>query len=266
MSYNPEFHHRRSIRLKGYDYSQEGAYFITLCVRDRGNLFGKIVNGKMVLSEAGKIAYDEWFKTPELRKNIELDAFIVMPNHLHGIIIIKEAYRKGELHSPIDDLQDIDMGEDTDTSKGEARDTDTSKGEDIRKGELHSPIDDLQDIDMGVSGDKEKGVSGDKEKGVSGDKEKGVSGDKEKGFSGDKEKGFSGDKEKGFSGDKEKGEFNSPQRPQPLQRLQRVSPKDSIWQRDYYEHIIRDQQAYENIANYIINNPAKWKGDKFFEE
>ena len=248
--YYPELHHRRSIRLKGYDYSQEGAYFITLCVRDRENLFGKIVNGKMVLSEAGKIAYDEWIKTPELRKNIELDAFIVMPNHLHGIIIIKEAYHKGE---------------DTDTGKGE--DTDTGKGE------LHSPKDDLQymvvseDRDMGFFGDQKKGVSEDKEKGVSEDKEKVESEDKEKGEPEDKEKGESGDKEKVESEDKEKGECNSPQLPQPPQLSpQRVSPKDTIWQRNYYEHIIRDQQAYENIANYIINNPAKWKGDKFFEE
>lgn len=78
MEYNPDKHHRRSIRLKGYDYSQGGMYFITINVQDRKCLFGEIANGEMLLSEMGKIAYREWMLTPELRKNVELDAFVVM--------------------------------------------------------------------------------------------------------------------------------------------------------------------------------------------
>ena len=64
-TYNPQIHHRRSIRLKGYDYSQEGLYFITICCKDRKYRFGKIENDKMILNEYGTIAYDEWIKLTE---------------------------------------------------------------------------------------------------------------------------------------------------------------------------------------------------------
>jgi len=89
MKYDPDKHHRRSVRLKGYDYSQNGAYFITICTQNRECLFGKIVNRKMLINDAGKIAYDEWIKTGKMRKNIIIDQFIIMPNHIHGIIIIR---------------------------------------------------------------------------------------------------------------------------------------------------------------------------------
>ena len=79
-----------SARLKNYDYSRNGAYFITIVSANRENYFGKIIDKKMILSEMGKIAWNEWFKTPEIRPdmNIVLDAFVVMPNHIHGIIFI----------------------------------------------------------------------------------------------------------------------------------------------------------------------------------
>jgi putative transposase len=81
---------RQSIRLKGYDYSAEGAYFITIVCKDRVPWFGKIINGKMQLSDAGKIVEEEWLRSAELRSQIMLDAFVVMPNHFHGIVIIGE--------------------------------------------------------------------------------------------------------------------------------------------------------------------------------
>ena len=99
MFYNPKIHHRKSIRLKGYDYSQAGAYFITICCHDRVCLFGEILNNEMVLNEWGIIAQNEWIKTKEIRKNVELDVFIVMPNHIHGILIINDIGR-GESYSP----------------------------------------------------------------------------------------------------------------------------------------------------------------------
>jgi len=91
MKYNPQIHHRRSIRLKGYDYTQPGAYFVTFCIYQRAHLFGEIVDGEMVLNDAGKIALEEWFKTAELRPSVKLyeDEFVVMPNHTHGIIWIE---------------------------------------------------------------------------------------------------------------------------------------------------------------------------------
>ena len=88
MNYNPEKHHRRSIRLKGYDYSQIGAYFITICSHKHECIFGEINGNKMCLNEFGDIVETEWLKTPNIRNNVKLDEFIIMPNHLHGIIHI----------------------------------------------------------------------------------------------------------------------------------------------------------------------------------
>ncbi len=88
MKYNSEKHHRRSIRLKGYDYSQSGLYFITICVQNRHCLFGEIENDEMILNEYGKIAATEWINTESIRDNIRLHEYIIMPNHIHGIIEI----------------------------------------------------------------------------------------------------------------------------------------------------------------------------------
>src|SRR5215211_564252 len=92
MKYNPQIHHRRSIRLKGYDYTRPGAYFITICTYQRIHIFGEIVNGEMILNDTGKIARDQWFKTAELRPYVKLyeDEFVIMPNHIHGIVWIED--------------------------------------------------------------------------------------------------------------------------------------------------------------------------------
>ncbi|MDR4496468.1 MAG: hypothetical protein MRK02_00845 [Candidatus Scalindua sp.] len=90
MKYNPEKHNRRSIRLKEYDYSQAGAYFVTICSWNRKCLFGEIIHGEVVLNEYGHVAMGEWIKTSTLRPNIELDTYVVMPNHFHGILMIND--------------------------------------------------------------------------------------------------------------------------------------------------------------------------------
>ncbi len=89
MKFNPDKHHRRSIRLKGYDYSRPGTYFVTLCVHDRECLFGYIRNGKICLNEYGKIVQTEWLKSSKIRIEINLDTYQIMPNHFYGIVIIK---------------------------------------------------------------------------------------------------------------------------------------------------------------------------------
>jgi len=90
MTFDPQKHHRRSIRLKGYDYTQPGAYFITVVTHDRECLFGEIVDGEMRLNEFGEIVRAEWFQTAVVRPYVVLhpDEFVVMPNHAHGIIWI----------------------------------------------------------------------------------------------------------------------------------------------------------------------------------
>ena len=85
------FRSRRSVRLQDYDYRQAGVYFVTLCTYLNANIFGRIRNGDMVLSDLGKVASEEWQHIAQARKNVELDLHVVMPNHLHGVIIIDNA-------------------------------------------------------------------------------------------------------------------------------------------------------------------------------
>ncbi|MFK8301894.1 transposase [Capnocytophaga stomatis] len=178
--YNPDIHKRRSIRLKGYDYSREGLYFITICCQNRTHYFGEIIDGKMQLNAIGEIAYNEWINTENVRKNIKIHTFIVMPNHFHAIIEIAHQCR-GVLHTPNDVT-------------------------------LHTP-------------------------------------------------------------NNEKGVCNTPLR-SPSQTLgaivrgykSAVSKKTgfSLWQRNYYEHIIRNEESYFKIHEYIENNPTKWEADCFY--
>jgi REP element-mobilizing transposase RayT len=88
MKFDPKIHHRRSLRLKGYDYTRPGAYFITLVSFQRDEIFGEVVDGEMKLSSLGQVAQEEWLKTAKLSPYVKLfeDEFVVMPNHAHGII------------------------------------------------------------------------------------------------------------------------------------------------------------------------------------
>jgi putative transposase len=90
MKYNPKIHHRQSIRLRGYDYSQPGAYFITLCTQNRECNLGEIMNGEMKFTVRGFIIDEFWSKIPDHFPNVELEEFVVMPNHVHGIIVIND--------------------------------------------------------------------------------------------------------------------------------------------------------------------------------
>ena len=193
-NYNPTIHHRRSIRLKGYDYSQAGLYFITICCQDRVCRLGKIENGVMICNELGEIAYREWMKTAELRPQIELDAFMVMPNHIHGILKINEM-NMDTLHSP--NNTGDNMGDNT----GECNSPNNT-------GECNSPLRSPSNTIGAIIRGYKSSVT----------------------------------KQFGLMGFDEK-----------------------LWQRNYYEHIIRDEQSYQIISEYIINNPKKWADDKFYK-
>ncbi|RMD77214.1 MAG: transposase, partial [Chloroflexi bacterium] len=90
MPYDSEQHYRHSIRLPGYDYTQAGGYFITICTHDRACLFGEVVAGEMQVNAVGEVVCAEWFRTAQIRPYVRLydDEFVVMPNHIHGIIWI----------------------------------------------------------------------------------------------------------------------------------------------------------------------------------
>ncbi|QYS89128.1 transposase [Flavobacterium davisii] len=157
MPYNPQKHHRQSIRLKGYDYAQAGLYFITLCCQDRASLFGHIENGKMILNSFGEIALAEWYHTEQVRDNCVIHESVVMPNHMHGIIEIthkKETEDEiGKFQSPsqtigsiirgykiatIKKIKDLILENNIDNSSGESKFA-PNKGEldfALNKGEL----------------------------------------------------------------------------------------------------------------------------------
>ncbi len=88
MPYDPDKHNRRSIRLPGWDYRRPAAYFVTICAHRRRCLFGEVIDGQVTLDACGRIVVEEWHRSPSIREEIETDAFIVMPNHIHGIVII----------------------------------------------------------------------------------------------------------------------------------------------------------------------------------
>ena len=83
-------HSRRNLRLDGYDYRLNGAYFVTVCAHQMSCIFGNVVNGTMIPNAWGRIAQDEWRRTETVRSNIDLDLFVVMPNHMHGILLIAD--------------------------------------------------------------------------------------------------------------------------------------------------------------------------------
>lgn len=201
-TYHPEIHHRRSIRLKGYDYSKEGLYFVTICVQDRECLFGEIKNGAMILNEYGKIVEYTWNDLPNHNPNIQLGAFCTMPNHVHGII---------EIINPI-------------SSDSNSSDSNSAQ---IKRADLESaPTDATDAMDIDIN---------------------------------DHSPVRAGSKPALLSEIIRQFKTFSARRINEIRGLQGIS----VWQRNYYEHIIRHQNAYENITNYIETNPARWNNDKF---
>ena len=159
---------RRSIRLQGYNYSRPGAYFVTICTRNRECIFGDIVNADMVLNEYGIIVRDEWIKSAEIRDECELDEFVVMPNHFHGIMWIRAHCR----------------------------------------------------------GDRPVAPTGPRPHSL-------------------------GSLMAGFK----------PAATKRINKLRRT-PGAKLWQRNYYERIIRNDDELHRIREYIINNPAQWDMDR----
>lgn len=191
-----DFRHRRSIRLQGYDYSQAGAYFVTVCAQDRKCLFGDITNGEMVLNDYGRAVQDEWLKTAEIRFEIQLSEFVVMPNHFHGILIIGDDLRKGTACRAL--IENATCREGT---KGFCAGTRTARRAPTER--FGQPISgSLSTIIRTFKSAVTKHIN----------------------------------------------EI-------------RLSPGVSIWQRNYYEHVIRNEMDYRQIAEYIIDNPRRWEED-----
>ena len=89
MAFDPKIHRRRSIRYEAYDYSQSGAYFVTICTRNRECFLGHVVGATVELTKEGEIVQEDWINTPAHRPYVRLDQFVVMPNHFHGILFLE---------------------------------------------------------------------------------------------------------------------------------------------------------------------------------
>lgn len=182
MKYNPEIHRRRSVRLRGYDYSREGAYFITICVENRYHLFGEIGNQEMLLNAYGEIAYLTWEKLPSRWPHIQMGAFQIMPNHMHGIIVIH----------------------------------DSPSGMDTKRGPVSTKVQWAIKPTVGQI----------------------------------------------------VGAYKSCVLTECLKVAKTQVPEiylGKIWQRGFWDHVIRDVNSMDCISQYIIHNPKNWKDDRFFD-
>lgn len=217
--YNLAKHHRRSIRLKNYDYSREGLYFVTLVCQNRLHRFGKIEDAKMKLNEAGKVAQLCWEAIPKHFPQVVLHNYIIMPNHVHGIL---------EIVPPMM----ADAGQSGDSEKAEGRADVADVAADVRANNYSPlPISPLPISPIPTSPIPTPHIPTEKRpKGTS----KTV---------GSIVRGFKIGVTKWF---------------------RENTDVETLWLRNYYEHIIRSETAYQNIANYIDNNPANWMDDGFY--
>ena len=181
MPYHPDIHHRQSIRLREFDYAGGGGYFVTLCAWQRECLFGDVMDGGMRVNELGRVAGDEWLRTPMVRPNVVLDEFVVMPNHLHAIIFIKDvgAHRCAPVCGGMHDRTRAHVGAPLRREPGS-----------------------LGSIIAGFKSAVTKRIN-----------------------------------------------------------AMRDNPGGPVWQRNYYEHVIRDERDLHAIRQYITDNPAKWELD-----
>jgi len=190
--YNPDIHHRRSIRLKGYDYTRAGAYFVTICARERECLFGEIVEGVMVMNQFEALVEAAWHGLPSHYPWVALDRFVVMPNHFHGIIVLDG--------------------------------TITSVGAGFKPAHHGLKPAHHDDADIDRAGLKPAPTLY---------KRHGLP---------EIVRAF-----KTFSARSINGTRNSSGVP--------------VWQRNYYEHVIRDDADYSRIAEYVATNPQRWIED-----
>lgn len=178
MAYDPQRHNRQSMRLPDYDYGQPGAYFVTICTNRHKRLFGYVDDHAMHVNQNGRVVREEWHRTADIRDNVSLDAFVVMPNHMHGIVQI--TFRRGT-----------------------ARRAPTTTHDDRQFGKPvpGSLLTIIRAFKSAVT-----------------------------------------------------------------RRINRIhnTPGATVWQRGYYDHVVRNEHDLERIRRYIRENPARWHEDRYY--
>ncbi|MBN8707330.1 MAG: hypothetical protein J0L62_15770 [Bacteroidetes bacterium] len=268
MKFNPNYHHRRSIRLKGYDYSMEGLYFVTLCTHKKLCVFGEIAENQMVLNDAGKIANDYWLEIPVHFPNAILHEHIIMPNHVHGIVeltTVNTGLNDGAKYN-----SELTVGAEnilpqqctgSATTIGVQRIDFTVGAENVlplqRRGSA-IPIGG-QRIDPNVGAENILPLQRPGTEIQFGAKNILPQQQQPQRRQNEFQKmipGSIGAIIKGYKigvtkwlRQNQSDDFPSGQ---------------PVWQRNYYEHIIRNEQAFYSISDYIMNNPANWNDDQLF--
>jgi putative transposase len=209
-------HNRRSIRLRGYDYASAGAYFVTLNIKHRTPLLGSIRDGEMRLSEIGRIVQEEWLRTPDIRPEVVLDEFLVMPDHMHMIVWIR----------------DVDEGRMPLKNVGARRARPLGN---IIRGFKGSVSRRIQNENVGADRIRPSSDGG--------------ACDAPRRMTHDIEHEGACDAPRRMTHDIEReGACDAPRH---------TPQQESIWQRNYYERIVRDEHALRTIRDYIIDNPKK---------
>ncbi|HBF88606.1 MAG TPA: hypothetical protein DDX39_08195 [Bacteroidales bacterium] len=251
MKYNPQKHNRKSIRLKEYDYSEEGLYFITIVTQNRTEIFGKIKNGEMILNPLGKIAQEEWIKNVEIRKNISLQEYIIMPNHMHGIIQINYSVEGVLQYAPTENKTLQYAPTENKTLQYTPTENDILKHAPTPTEKFKSPSQTIGAIIRGYKGATTKRI-----------KELIYEENKIKNSSSSSSTGVLQYAPTGISTEISLSEIPTSEN---LTEIN-IDLSKSIWQKNYWEHIIRNKKSYQNISNYIKNNPLKWDEDKFHKK
>ena len=201
-----------SARLQSWDYGWDGAYYITICTHNRKQYFGDVVNGKMQLSNIGVLADVFWHEIKNHSKNTELGEFIVMPNHVHGILLIvgnDDEYRYG---NSIENRDGDENGNENDIRRDKACLVSTGTDTDTNTDMVTKTIGQKRFQNQGKN--TVSSIIGSYESAVS-------------------------------------------------KHAHRLG-YEFEWQSRFYDHIIRDDESYTRIADYIINNPKNWENDKFY--
>lgn len=230
-------HQRRSIRLQGYDYAQAGAYFVTICTQQKACLFGKIVHGEMQLNEAGKMIDEVWHQLPMRFDTLALDEFVVMPNHIHGILVLQEGDSKtGDHKDHPYAMRNIDR-------RGESRIRPESC---IRPHAVRNTNDgdDHKDRPYATRNINRRGESCIRPHPMRHTHPRGTLPD----TVGRIVQAFKSITTHAYiTGVKQQG----------------WSPfAGKLWQRNYWEHIVRNESDWHQICEYIHNNPLQWELDQ----
>jgi REP element-mobilizing transposase RayT len=228
--YNPNIHHRKSIRLKGYDYSRKGLYFVTICCKNRACLFGKIKNGEMFLNDAGIMIEKWYFELEHKFPEIKCHEMIVMPNHIH--FILENTGNIDAVQANLYDKTDNNILQDypdNDTVRANLGVRPNDKGHTNNNiGQIHNNI-----------GQTHRSAPTEKSEQIFGE-------------------------HLGSPLHRVIQWFKTMTTNEYIRGVKNLGwePFDKkLWQRNYWEHIIRNEKSYHNISNYIINNPSKWKED-----